>query len=103
MAECSPCKLLLPCIANLLPSDNQQQTIHPMLPQPHTRAGVQGLLLIASANARAKSVDLAASWSGPLGGLSKFQKGPPPGLLPSKGIHRKVMMKLMSSGAVTGA
>eukprot|EP00983_Pelagomonas_calceolata_P045191 1139613-Pelagomonas_calceolata.AAC.3 len=28
IAECAPCKLLLPFIAYLLPSNNQQQTIH---------------------------------------------------------------------------
>eukprot|EP00983_Pelagomonas_calceolata_P051668 1142509-Pelagomonas_calceolata.AAC.6 len=52
-AERAPCTLRLPLtIAHLLPADNQQeQTMH--LPYPHTRAGVQVLLLIASANFRA--------------------------------------------------
>eukprot|EP00983_Pelagomonas_calceolata_P095786 1158050-Pelagomonas_calceolata.AAC.2 len=39
IAECMPCKLLLPFIAYLLPLDSQQQTINQGVPHPHTRAG----------------------------------------------------------------
>eukprot|EP00967_Tisochrysis_lutea_P045654 scaffold55404_cov14-Tisochrysis_lutea.AAC.1 len=41
-AECAPCKLLLPFIDDLLPLDNQQQTIHQRFPHPHTRAAHKG-------------------------------------------------------------
>eukprot|EP00983_Pelagomonas_calceolata_P011812 380170-Pelagomonas_calceolata.AAC.1 len=39
MAECTPCKLLLPFIAFSLPLDSQQQTMHQRIPYPHTKAG----------------------------------------------------------------
>eukprot|EP00983_Pelagomonas_calceolata_P061501 1146856-Pelagomonas_calceolata.AAC.10 len=49
MAERAPCKLLQ-IIAYSFPLANQQQSKYRRLPHPHTRAGVQVLHLIASAD-----------------------------------------------------
>eukprot|EP00983_Pelagomonas_calceolata_P115074 1160154-Pelagomonas_calceolata.AAC.3 len=43
IAECAPCKLLLPFIAHFrLSSYDQQQTTHKRISHPHTRAGGAG-------------------------------------------------------------
>eukprot|EP00983_Pelagomonas_calceolata_P124604 1161125-Pelagomonas_calceolata.AAC.14 len=59
MAECSPRKLLLPFVAYSFPLGSQQQIMHQRLPRPHTRAWMEVLLHIASANFCALTTQLA--------------------------------------------
>eukprot|EP00983_Pelagomonas_calceolata_P113921 1160038-Pelagomonas_calceolata.AAC.7 len=104
-AECAPCKLLQPCIAYLLPSDNQQQTIHQRLPHPQTRAGGAGPAPHCISKLRANFcaltsqlfVHITPSW------IAKSPERAPPSRGLSKGINKSMLMEFVSTGAVPGA
>eukprot|EP00983_Pelagomonas_calceolata_P038192 1136703-Pelagomonas_calceolata.AAC.4 len=87
MAECAPCKLLLPFNAYLLPLDNQQQTIHQRFPHPHTRAG----------RAACWQAGMVCRWT------AKSPERAPPDPGPRKVIHESMLMKFGSTGAASGA